>query len=147
MIRESLVLLQNNFFHTVPGSFRAVQSYNSDPFVSGSLERVRFSKTEKRLFQLLIEHQRETLSRKEICAALWRDGETSSNQSQLSCIVAKIKSKLKAAGYEGETLITRWGKGYTLDTMFCQFLQTNQAANVTDQLVQKTPELDQTAAV
>lgn len=145
MIRETLALLQNSFYRHTPGIFRGIKR-QGETFTPAALDHIRFSKTEKRLFSLLLEHQTQTLSRKEICAALWRDGETSSNQSQLSCIVAKIKNKLKAAGYEGETLITKWGKGYSLDPMFCRFMQSDQAANVVAQFNDEQSEFNQTPA-
>lgn len=141
MIREKLVLLQNNFFRNAQRSNRPIRLAEEGPF-QHVLNNVRFSKNEKKVFALLLQAQGKTLSRTEICQFLWRDGETSSNRSQLSCIAARIKTKLQHAGYEDETLVTKWGQGYSLDPVFCKFMQTDRAAKVFESISQETSNLD-----
>ncbi|MEO1770726.1 winged helix-turn-helix domain-containing protein [Candidatus Enterococcus ferrettii] len=129
MVREKLVLLQKNFFINTQYSNRPVRLVEEESY-QHILSSVRFSKNERKVFSLLLQGEGRILSRTEICQFLWRDGETSSNRSQLSCIAAKIKSKLKHAGYDGETIITKWGQGYSLDSVFCKFMRTDRAVNV-----------------
>lgn len=141
MIREKLVLMQNNFFRNGQHSNRPVRVAEEGPFQIG-LNSLRFSKNEKKVLALLLQAQGKTISRTEICQFLWRDGETSSNRSQLSCIVAKIKTKLQQAGYEDETLITKWGQGYSLDPVFRKFLQSERAASVFESISREAPTLN-----
>lgn len=88
-----------------------------------------FSKTERKLFERLIEAYPTTgvLSRKELCDHLWREGDTSSNMSQLSCLINKLKRKLDQHGFTGETITTLWGRGYKLGDEFYEYwLQSSQ---------------------
>lgn len=140
MIREKLVMLQNNFFRNGQYSNRPVRMAEEGPFQI-VLNNVRFSKNEKKVLALLFQSQGRTISRTEICQFLWRDGETSSNRSQLSCIVAKIKAKIQQAGYKEETLITKWGQGYSLDPVFCKFMQTERAASVFESISKEATTL------
>lgn len=82
-----------------------------------------FSKTEKKVFEKLIEAYPKTgaLSRKELCEHLWRDGDTSSNMSQLSCLINKLKRKFELQGITGETITTLWGRGYRLNDTFYEY--------------------------
>mgnify|MGYP000402906398 CR=1 FL=1 len=81
-----------------------------------------FSKTERKVFEKLMEAypQSGVLSRKELCDYLWRDGDTSSNMSQLSCLIHKIKRKFELAGITNEVVATLWGRGYRLNEEFCE---------------------------
>lgn len=82
--------------------------------------RVTFSKTEEKVFALLLEAQREKsiLSRGEICQRIWHSGETPSTTSQLSTIISKLRIKLSDQGIQGKTILTVWGKGYRFSTGF-----------------------------
>lgn len=84
-----------------------------------------FSKTEKKVFErlLLASAKNQIVSRKEMCDYLWKDGETPSNMSQLSCLIHKIKNKFEMAGVTNEVIVTLWGRGYKLNENFYeQFL-------------------------
>ncbi|MGG5318759.1 helix-turn-helix domain-containing protein [Enterococcus sp. AZ072] len=129
-MREKLVLLQSTYYEE-----RLENKSQECPPVqrmeNRTLEtatgRIYFSKKEERLFQLLLEAQGGMLSRAEICEVLWSEGETDSNRSQLSCIATKIKSKFKKIGYQGDSLITKWGQGYALAPEFFVYLTTGQS--------------------
>ncbi|MBO1305897.1 helix-turn-helix domain-containing protein [Enterococcus sp. 669A] len=128
-IREKLVLLQSVYY----GTKLEKESQECPPIQkieNRSLEtssgRVYFSKKEEKLFKLLLESKEELIARDQICSILWPEGETDSNRSQLSCIASKIKRKFKEAGYEGETIITKWGQGYGLDPNFYHYLSTGR---------------------
>lgn len=81
-----------------------------------------FSKTEKKVFERLLWAQSHggVISRQELCEYLWEDGQTSSNMSQLSCLINKIKVKFDQAGHSHEIITTLWGRGYKLNEEFYQ---------------------------
>ncbi|EOH97742.1 helix-turn-helix domain-containing protein [Enterococcus pallens] len=81
-----------------------------------------FSKTEKKVFERLLWAQSHggVLSRQELCEYLWDDGQTSSNMSQLSCLINKIKIKFEHIGFSHEIITTLWGRGYKLNEEFYQ---------------------------
>ncbi|MBO1308808.1 response regulator transcription factor [Enterococcus sp. 669A] len=81
-----------------------------------------FSKTEKKVFEYLVKAYPEQVasSRKELCEHLWRDGDTPSNMSQLSCLINKLKRKCELHGVNGEIVTTMWGRGYKLSDEFYQ---------------------------
>ena len=81
------------------------------------------SKTEKKVFECLVEAYPKSgiLSRKELCDHLWRDGDTSSNMSQLSCLINKLKRKFEQHGFTSEAIITLWGRGYKLSSEFYDY--------------------------
>ena len=128
-MREKLVLLQSMFYEE-----RLENKRQECPTIykmeNRSLKistgRVYFSKKEERLFKMLLEAEGRMLSRGEVCEALWSEGETDSNRSQLSCIATKIKNKFKKIGYKEETIITKWGQGYALAPGFYTYLTTGQ---------------------
>ncbi|MEO1768834.1 winged helix-turn-helix domain-containing protein [Candidatus Enterococcus ferrettii] len=84
-----------------------------------------FSKTERKVFECLIEAYPKSgvLSRKELCDHLWRDGDTPSNMSQLSCLINKLKRKFEQQGITVETITTLWGRGYRFSDEFYKFWQ------------------------
>lgn len=88
-----------------------------------------FSKTEKKVFEYLAKAypDKGVLSRKELCEHLWRDGETPSNMSQLSCLINKLKRKCELQGIQGEIVTTLWGRGYMLsDEFYHRWIQGSQ---------------------
>ena len=91
---------------------------------TGALRKVHktFSKTEKKVFERLLWAQSHggVLSRQELCEYLWDDGQTSSNMSQLSCLINKIKIKFEHIGFSHEIITTLWGRGYKLNEEFYQ---------------------------
>ncbi|MGG5315231.1 winged helix-turn-helix domain-containing protein [Enterococcus sp. AZ072] len=91
---------------------------------AGVLRKVHksFSKTEKKVFDRLLWAQSHggVLSRKELCEYLWEDGQTSSNMSQLSCLINKIKVKFEQTDMTHEIITTLWGRGYKLNEDFYQ---------------------------
>ncbi|MEO1772040.1 winged helix-turn-helix domain-containing protein [Candidatus Enterococcus ferrettii] len=128
-MREKLVLLQGIFYEErIESESRECPPIQNmeNRSLQTSAGRIFFSKKEERLFKLLLEAQGRMLSRKEICDILWSEGETDSNRSQLSCIATKIKSKFKNIGYQGDTIITKWGQGYALAPSFYTYLTTGQ---------------------
>ena len=128
-IREKLVMLQSDYYgqkvEKVDYECSPIQKWEKRTIKISNSE-VFFSKKEEKLFKLLLESKDKLLSRNQICNVLWTDGETDSNRSQLSCIASKIKAKFKETGYEGDTIITKWGKGYGLDPKFYHYLATGQ---------------------
>ena len=91
-----------------------------------------FSKTEKKVFEYLVKAYSEhgVSSRKELCEHLWRDGDTPSNMSQLSCLINKLKKKCEQHGITGEIVTTMWGRGYKLsDDFYQQWIQGTQNQN------------------
>lgn len=85
------------------------------------------SKTERKVFDCLIDAYPKSgvLSRKELCEYLWKDGDTSSNMSQLSCLINKLKNKFDLHGISGETISTLWGRGYKLSDEFYEYWSLN----------------------
>ncbi|MEO1771096.1 MULTISPECIES: winged helix-turn-helix domain-containing protein [Enterococcus] len=128
--REELVRLQNAFYKELHEN-KKLESPAIDKIENRTMEtsagRIYFSKKEERLFKMLLEAKGILIPRSDICAVLWSEGETDSNRSQLSCITTKIKNKFKAAGYQGDTIITKWGQGYGLNPDFYTYLSTDQA--------------------
>ncbi|OJG70066.1 hypothetical protein RV10_GL000573 [Enterococcus pallens] len=131
-MREKLVLLQSTYYEEQAEN-KSHECFPVQRLENRTLEtstgRIYFSKKEERLFQLLLEAEGQMLSRTEICEVLWSEGETDSNRSQLSCIVTKIKSKFKKIGYQGDSIITKWGQGYAFAPEFYTYLTTGQSEN------------------
>lgn len=121
-IREKLHELQKELHY---------QEMSNNKFVVlGSAEKdelkpliARFSKTEKKLFEILLSAYSKgvVLSRVELCERLWSEGSTPSNMSQLSCLINKLKRKLEKGGITGETIVTLWGRGYKLNNEFSEY--------------------------
>lgn len=91
-----------------------------------------FSKTEKKVFEYLVKAYPEqgVVSRKELCDHLWREGDTPSNMSQLSCLINKLKRKCDQQGVTGEIVTTFWGRGYKLsDEIYEKWIQSTQPFN------------------
>ena len=91
-----------------------------------------FSKTEKKVFEYLVKAYPEqgVSSRKELCDHLWREGDTASNMSQLSCLINKLKRKCELHGVTGEVVTTMWGRGYKLsDDFYKQWILETQPQN------------------
>ncbi|MGG5314927.1 helix-turn-helix domain-containing protein [Enterococcus sp. AZ072] len=103
-------------------TFPTTQGENTTP---NSLKLLikSLSKTEKRVFECLIQSYSTSgvLSRQELCDCLWQDGSTSSNMSQLSCLINKLKHKFEVHGITGETITTLWGRGYKLSSAFYEY--------------------------
>lgn len=85
------------------------------------LSHIRFTNMEQALLENLIQANGEIISREELCVKIWNNQPTNSNQSQLSCLVKKIKRKLKEAGFNSECLETFWGKGYRLNKKLFEY--------------------------
>lgn len=144
-LREKLVELQNNYYDArFENSSTSCSPINKleNRTLETSYGRVHFSKKEERLFKLLLEAKGVLLPRSEVCNVLWSEGETDSNRSQLSCIATKIKNKFKDAGYQGDTIITKWGQGYGLDLAFYNYLTTGRAGNGSPEFMWDLPKLD-----
>lgn len=79
------------------------------------LENISLSRLEKKVFHHLLEANGKVLSRDELCQMIWDSKPTNSNQSQLSCLIKRLRGKLEKAGLDGKALKTLWGKGYKLE--------------------------------
>lgn len=144
-LREELVKLQNEFYdELLENSIEECQAI--DKIENRTMEtptgRIYFSKKEEQLFKMLLESQDALVPRSNICEVLWSEGETDSNRSQLSCITTKIKNKFKAAGYQGDTIITKWGRGYGLHPDFYYYLSTDQAGDNYPEFIRDHRKLD-----
>ncbi|MBO1305753.1 winged helix-turn-helix domain-containing protein [Enterococcus sp. 669A] len=124
--REKLSALQQQRQQEIESGNRILSFPTGESAANGSttLEDLydRFSKTEKRVFEYLVKAYSEqgVSSRKELCEHLWREGDTPSNMSQLSCLINKLKRKCEMQGIQGEIVTTLWGRGYMLSDEFYQ---------------------------
>ncbi|MGM0213614.1 helix-turn-helix domain-containing protein [Enterococcus sp. AZ109] len=82
--------------------------------------QVQLTGRERKLLDVLIKAEGNLITRTELCEKIWSDGKTSSNMSQLSCMVNRIKRKFKDHGIEENIILTQWGKGYQLSESFYQ---------------------------
>lgn len=89
---------------------------------------VRLTQNEQKILDLLFEAEKENklLSREELSNIIWDGKASGSTYSQLSTLVQKIKTKCVNAGIQGETIITNWGKGYSLDKDFYEYLKRSK---------------------
>lgn len=125
---ESLISLREKLAQTQTAVMQKMDATNNRvvPFPNGDAKRelealqVHLTGKERKLMDLLIKAQGELMTRKEICEAIWTEGETPSNMSQLSCMVNRIKRKFEEQGVEGKVIVTHWGKGYQLSEAFYQ---------------------------
>ncbi|MBO1307842.1 helix-turn-helix domain-containing protein [Enterococcus sp. 669A] len=130
-MRERLSVLRNQ--HQQDKQILSFPMENLTP-VPTNLENLfkSFSKTEKKVFEYLVKAYSEqgVSSRKELCDHLWREGDTPSNMSQLSCLINKLKRKCELHGVTGEIVTTMWGRGYKLsDDFYQQWVQDAQNSN------------------
>ncbi|MGL9729266.1 helix-turn-helix domain-containing protein [Enterococcus sp. DIV0756] len=79
------------------------------------LTALSLSSGELKLFQILYEYQKQTVSRQELCLRMWNRDKTNSSMSQLSVMVKHLKNKLTDQGIKGPIIETCWGQGYRLD--------------------------------
>lgn len=80
------------------------------------LRILSLTKMEKRVFQQLIASEGQSVSREELCLAIWKVEPNQSTQSQLSTLIRKIKAKMDDLGINSSCIKTQWGLGYMLDT-------------------------------
>lgn len=79
-----------------------------------SISSFSLSSGELKLFTILYEQKRQTLSREEICLRIWNKQKSNSNMSQLSVMVKHLKNKLATQNVGGPIIETCWGQGYRL---------------------------------
>ncbi|BBM16638.1 hypothetical protein G15_0251 [Enterococcus avium] len=79
-----------------------------------TLSSLSLSGGEIKLFQILYEQQKQTVSREEICLRMWNRKKSNSSMSQLSVMVKHLKNKLAAQNVTGPIIETCWGQGYKL---------------------------------
>lgn len=80
------------------------------------------SKNETKVLFHIYEAKGCTISREELCQAIWEMPPTNSNLSQLSSIIYRIKIKIKEMGFDGDELQTVWGQGYRMENVLRSFL-------------------------
>ncbi|MGG5333469.1 winged helix-turn-helix domain-containing protein [Enterococcus sp. AZ163] len=79
------------------------------------IEKLALTKMERRVFQLLIDSEGQTVSRENLCREIWKVEPSQSTQSQLSTLIRKIKVKMSKTGINSGCIKTQWGLGYMLD--------------------------------
>lgn len=79
------------------------------------LSSLSLSSGEVKLFQILYEYKKQTVSREELCRRMWNRDKTNSSMSQLSVMVKHLKQKLSDQQIKGPIIETCWGQGYRLD--------------------------------
>lgn len=84
------------------------------------------SQLEKALITELVQYENQVLSREHLCQAIWHEGCTNSHLSQLSTLVRNIKRKVARTGFDYESILTVWGKGYKVTKECYQYLQEHQ---------------------
>ncbi|EOH77510.1 winged helix-turn-helix domain-containing protein [Enterococcus malodoratus] len=110
MIREALSL--EGEIH-VDGVNRSHSSFSGE---TNLLSQLTLTGQERKVLHELMESSGQVLSRKELCQRIWQTEPTSSNQSQLSLLIKKIKKKMDDANLDSSCVRTLWGKGYLLDS-------------------------------
>ncbi len=94
--------------------------------------RIKFSKMEKKTLQRLIEAKGESVSRQDMCTALWDDEPNNSHLSQLSLLIKRVKHKLELEGFEDEAIETIWGYGYRLSPKVAQKIKNSEMKNLVE---------------
>lgn len=84
------------------------------------------SQLEKALITELAQYENQVLSRQHLCQAIWHEDCTNSHLSQLSTLVKNIKRKVARTGFDRESILTIWGKGYKLTKECYQYLCVHQ---------------------
>lgn len=79
------------------------------------LSALSLSGGELKLFRILYEQEKQTISREEICLRMWNRQKSNSSMSQLSVMVKHLKDKLASQHIQGPIIETCWGRGYRLD--------------------------------
>lgn len=79
------------------------------------LSTLNLSSGELKLFRILYEHQKQTVSREELCLRMWNKDNTNSSMSQLSVMVKHLKNKLAGQHVVGPIIETCLGQRYRLD--------------------------------
>ena len=89
---------------------------------------VRLTQNEEKILDILFEAEKEgeLISREKLSHIIWDGKASGSTYSQLSTLVQKIKVKCANAGIQGYTIITNWGKGYSLDRFFYDYLDRSK---------------------
>lgn len=75
---------------------------------------LKLSRNEEKVFTLLSSNMKTIFSRHEVCELIWREGNLSSNLSQLSSIVKRINRKISNTN-NNLVIKTVWGKVYYCD--------------------------------
>ena len=79
-----------------------------------SLSSLNLSSGELKLFRILYQQQKQTISREELCLRMWNKDKTNSSMSQLSVMVKHLKNKLAGQKIDGPIIETCWGQGYRM---------------------------------
>ncbi|MDT2523245.1 winged helix-turn-helix domain-containing protein [Enterococcus raffinosus] len=80
-----------------------------------NVEAFNFSKKEKLIYEYLLNHRNQIVTRETLCKECWNNSVTQSSLSSLSICISKIRKKLEQEGFPSKCLITYWKKGYMLD--------------------------------
>ena len=78
------------------------------------VENLLLTKKEEEVLKCLLAANGRAISRKELCECVWDGRSDTSQMSQLSAVIQRLKTKLRNAGYEDNYLVTYWGKGYCI---------------------------------
>lgn len=106
---EKMIFYKNGGVHLNRSLSRKLQEKKELDVYKGNL-----NKRENIIFQLLLANRGKTVSREEVCKAVWGDEPTNSNLSQLSLIIKKLKKKADELSLDNVELETKWGEGYKL---------------------------------
>lgn len=82
---------------------------------------IHFTKVERSIIHQLMEAENHSLTRDALCQC-WHSKNQSSKLSQLSSTVTKIRRKVSEAYGIEDAVMTLWGEGYQLSTLFYQCL-------------------------
>lgn len=86
------------------------------------VEKLNFSRNEEKVIGVLYEASGQCVDRNTICQFLWSEGSTNSNLSQMSVLINRIREKCERADICRNAIETVWGKGYSINQQFSDFL-------------------------
>lgn len=99
--------------------YRGIPNIDFKQFIS------YLSKNERRVLFHIYDAKGFTISREELCQAIWEMPSTNSTLSQLSAITYRIKKKITDMGFGIDELQTVWGQGYRMGNAMHSFLSQN----------------------
>ena len=90
----------------------------------------KLSIQELKVFLVLQKSPNNFVSRESLSHELWGLPPTKSRQSRLSGIVRSIKKKMLDSGFDEECLETTWGRGYHLENLGTELVETRVAEDL-----------------
>ncbi len=119
-LREKLSQTNTAIMNSLETNNRVIPFYKEEEKKDLDNLHVRLTGRERKLMDALVKAEGESITRNDLCKAIWSESESPSKMSQLSCMVNRIKRKFQAQGIEGNVIVTQWGKGYQLSEAFYQ---------------------------